>query len=685
MYTEAQLRQWAEHSLSETDIYLFNTGAAQRAYLAYGCHYIPELGMHRFVLWAPNAEAVSLVGDFNGWDPQTHPMLRYHGGVFVLFVAGLQDGDLYKYAVRQYGGATVWKADPFAFYAETGSRTASRVWSLDGYAWSDAEYLRRRAAVDLHCAPLSIYELHLGSWRLPAGGEAPGYRQIAEELAAYCVQMGYTHIELLPLTEYPFAESWGYQVTGYYAPTARYGTPQDLMYFVDTMHRHGIGVILDWVPAHFPRDEHGLARFDGTALFEHEDPRRGAHAEWGTLIFNFGRPEVQSFLISSAMLFFDRYHIDGIRVDAVSSMLYLDYGRKPGESVVNRYGGNTDLEAVDFLRKLNQTVLSAYPGCLTIAEESTAYPMVTWPPQQGGLGFSFKWDMGFMHDTLDYMMMDPYFRQDHHDKLTFSMMYCFSESFVLAFSHDEVVHGKRSMLDKMFGDYAQKFASLRALLGYQYGHPGKKHNFMGTEFGQFIEWDHHRQLDWLLLDYPQHAALQRYVQALNRLYTAESALYRVENSWDGFTWLNVMDASHNSIAFLRRSDQAGPLEYIVCVCRFAPDDDECFVLGLPLAGTLTELLNSDAADYGGHGFHNPVPLRSRRGNFQGHPYQATIRLPGFSTVFFRFQPDAEQPAAEEMAAEEAAAVQQTAAMQKDADGKEVTEKKEQGVCCSGCQ
>ena len=645
MRDAAQTRQWIDRYLNQTDIYLFNTGAAQQAYLTYGCHYLPALGMHRFVLWAPNAAAVHLVGDFNNWDATALAMTKCPGGVFVAFVPGLKDGDLYKYAVSQAGGSVVWKADPFAFHAECGEHTASKVWSLDGYAWGDEAYLRRRAAAEPQRAPLAIYELHLGSWRLREGETYPNYRALAAELAAYCTEMGYTHVELLPITEYPYAESWGYQVTGYYAPTSRYGTPQDLMYLVDTLHQHNIGVIVDWVPAHFPRDAHGLARFDGTALYEHADPRRGDHPEWGTLIFNYGRPEVQSFLISAAMLFFDRYHIDGVRVDAVSSMLYLDYGRKPGEFVPNCFGGNIDFEAVAFLQKLNTTIHSRFPGCLTIAEESTAFPKVTWPAADGGLGFSFKWDMGFMHDTLDYMMMDSFFRQDNHHKLTFSMMYCFSERFILAFSHDEVVHGKRSLLDKMFGGYEQKFAALRALFGYQYGHPGKKLNFMGAEFGQFIEWDHHRQLDWMLLDYPPHAALQRYMRALNRLYTAEAALYQIEDSWDGFAWLNVEDAAHNSIAFLRHAVVAGQDAYIVCACRFAPDDDNGFVLGLPCAGTLTELLNSDDIAYGGRGFTNPRPIRSERKRFQSHAHRAAIRLPGLSAVYFRFTPDATQPEA----------------------------------------
>ena len=528
-------------SLNQDEIYLFNTGNAQAAYLLLGCHFLPEAQCHRFVVWAPHARAMSLVGDFNSWDKSATPMKQEKNGLWSAYVKGLKNGDLYKYCIWQYGGGTVLKADPFAFHSETGPGTASKVWDIEGYAWGDESYLAGRTQKKPQQEPMSIYEVHLGSWRWRVEKERyPWYRKIADQLALYCQEMGYTHVELLPVTEYPFDGSWGYQVTGYFAPTSRYGTPQDFMYFIDTLHQAGIGVIMDWAPAHFPRDEHGLRRFDGTALFEHENPIQAEHPEWGTLIFNYGRPEVQSFLISSAMHFFDQYHIDGLRVDAVSSMLYLDYGRNPGHFVPNKNGGNISLEAMEFLRKLNEAVLTRYPGCFTMAEESTAYPLVTRPPYDDGLGFTFKWDMGFMHDMLEYLAMDPYFRHNHHDKLTFSMMYAFSEHFVLAFSHDEVVHGKKSLLDKMYGDYEEKFATLRTLFGYQFAHPGKKLHFMGSEFGQFIEWDYQKELDWLLLGYPQHAALQRWVAAMNRFYHIYACAVAVSTTaGTDFRWLSV--------------------------------------------------------------------------------------------------------------------------------------------------
>ena len=495
--------------IPDEDVYLFNTGCARKAWLCFGCRYIPELGAHRFVVWAPNAQRVSLVGDFNSWDRAATPMEYIDGGVWVCFVEGLSDGVLYKFCVTGADGHEILKSDPFAAWSEHGENTASRVWKGGSYKWTDESYMSRRAARDFMREPMSIYELHPGSWR-ELSGKKPAYRELADSLAVYCKHMGFTHVELMPITEYPYDGSWGYQVTGYYAPTSRYGNPDDFKYLVDKLHHTGIGVIMDWVPAHFPKDEHGLANFDGTPLFECKERRMAEHPEWGTLVFDYASDQVQSFLVSSACKFFEEYHIDGIRVDAVSSMLYLDYGRRPGEFTPNRNGGNINLDAVAFLQKLNSTVLVNYPGAVTIAEESTAFPKISAPPEDGGLGFCFKWDMGFMHDTLDYMSMDPLYRSHHHDKLTFSMMYAFSENYVLAYSHDEVVHCKKSMIDKMFGDYDQKFSSLRALYGYQFAHPGKKLIFMGGEFGQFIEWNWRQGLDWLLLDYPRHEQLRQY-------------------------------------------------------------------------------------------------------------------------------------------------------------------------------
>ena len=622
----------APGSPMEPELQEFHTGAAVHAYRTFGCHALPGAAGHRFAVWAPHAQRVALVGDFNGWDTAATPMDRLPDGTWVQTVDGLRDGALYKYAVTGADGQTVLKADPFAAHCETGPATASKVWAIEGYVWHDRSYLRRRAARDVYRAPMSIYEVHLGSWRRPETG-LPWYRSIADELADYCRTMHYTHVELLPVTEYPYEGSWGYQVTGYYAPTSRYGTPQDFMYFVDKLHRAGIGVIMDWVPAHFPKDAHGLARFDGTRLYECKDARMAEHPEWGTLIFDYAMPEVQSFLISSAMSFFDRYHIDGIRVDAVSSMLYLNYARRDGEWTPNRDGGSINLGAVAFLQKLNTAVLTAWPGCVTVAEESSAYPGVTKPPYDGGLGFSFKWDMGFMHDTLDYLELDPYFRKYHHDKLTFSMMYAFSENFILAFSHDEVVHGKKSMLDKMYGTYEQKFATLRALYGYQFAHPGKKLTFMGSEFGQFIEWNYKQGLDWLLLDYPMHKAMQRWCSALNACYRSNRTLWDIDDGWDGFTWLNVDDAERSAIAFLRTARNGRRL---VCVCNFTPVRYDDFVIGLPKRGVLRELLSSDSEEFGGSGVHNAPEIRSEDVPFGALPCSARVTLPELATVYFTF-------------------------------------------------
>ena len=621
--------------LPQDDVFLFNTGDARKAWLLLGCRYLPEIKMHRFVVWAPNAETVSLVGDFNGWDTNATPMEKC-GTMWVCFVEGLSNGDLYKYCVTQKGGKKVFKSDPFARWSQTGLDTASRVWT-GSFKWSDGKYMDRRARRDAFTQPMSIYELHLGSWKTEPDGSV-NYVKAAHELAGYCTDMGYTHIELLPLTEYPFPGSWGYQVTGYYAPTARYGTPDEFAEFVDILHNAGIGVIMDWVPAHFPRDAHGLALFDGTRLFECKEKRMADHPEWGTLIFDYAMPEVQSFLISSACYFFENYHIDGIRVDAVSSMLYLNYGRKDGEYTPNAEGGNINLAAVEFLRKLNTAVLSEYPGAITVAEESTAYPMVTMPPKVGGLGFSFKWDMGYMHDTLDYFATDPLFRSGKHDKLTFSMMYAFSENFILAYSHDEVVHGKKSMLDKMFGSYEQKFATLRSLYGYQFAHPGKKLCFMGSEFGQFIEWNYEQSLDWLLLDYPMHEKLREYYKALNKLYTSCLALYDCDKSWDGFKWLNVNDKDRSSIAFLR-SARPENASYLICACNFIPNEHRGFVIGLPENGVLREVLSSDDVRFGGRGLHNAEPIKSRSEPFCDLPYSAQIDLPPLSTVYFEYIPE----------------------------------------------
>ena len=604
-----------------------------RAYEFLGCH-ADGKGGYAFRVWAPNAEAVSVVGDFNDWNGFADTMTRDIDGIWHASVAGVQPGFIYKYAVTGADGKTVLKADPFAFHAETGPATGSRIWDIAGFPWGDGDWMRSRAGANLRESPMNIYEMHLGSWRKAENEVWPNYRNIAAPLAEYCQKMGYTHVELLPVTEYPYEGSWGYQVTGYFAPTSRYGTPQDFMAFVDTLHQAGIGVIIDWVAAHFPRDAHGLPMFDGTPLYEYSDPRMGEHPEWGTLIFDYASPDVRGFLISSASFFLDCYHIDGLRCDAVSSMIYLDYGRKAGEWVPNRDGGNINYDAIDFWRELNDAVTGAFPGAFTVAEESTAYPLITAPTEYGGLGFTFKWDMGFMHDTLDYFRMDPYFRSGNHSKLTFSMMYAFSEKYILAFSHDEVVHGKASMLNKMYGLYGDKFASLRALYGYQFAHPGKKLTFMGGEFGQFIEWDYKKQLDWFLLDYPAHNGMLRWTSALGRLYLQEPALWQIEDSWAGFSWLNPDDNERSSIAFMRWPREGGTP--IVVVCNFTPMTWEDFVIGLPAKGRLVPLLSSDAKKFGGTG-HPFRQIRTRKGDFREFRHTASVPLPPLSVQYFYFK------------------------------------------------
>lgn len=620
--------------IDTNEIYLFNIGEAQQAYTVFGCHYIPELNAHRFIIYAPNAQAVSVVGDFNNWDTTNNPMEKQPQGIFVAFVSGLKDGDTYKYYIEGYDGKAVYKADPFAFHAEVRPATASKVWALGSHRWRDAAYLEDRKKAEPLRRPMSIYEMHLGSWRTKDGYDFPNLRELAGELSEYLVDMGYTHVELLPITEYPFDGSWGYQVTGFYAMTSRYGTPQDYMYFVDTMHAKGIGVIVDWVPAHFPKDEHGLARFDGTCLYEHQNPLQANHPQWGTLIFNYSRPEVVSFLVSSAMMLFDVYHIDGIRVDAVTSMLYLNYARNEGEYVPNEHGGNIDLHAVAFLKKLNAVILTRYPGAVTIAEESTSYPCVTKPPYDGGLGFVFKWNMGYMHDTLSYMSMDHFFRQFHHSKMTFSLHYTFTENFILPYSHDEVVHGKKSLLNKMFGTYDEKFSSLRTMLAFMFAHPGKKLMFMGCEFGQFIEWDYQKQLDWFLLDYEQHAKMQRYVKELNALYKSIPALYEIDDSWDGFRWLNVDETAKSALCFLRLS--AGAEQALVCAFNFTPVPIDHFIIGLPKMGEMRTVFSSDEKRFGGEQTPIDLAVTVTHEEFAGLPYRADISIPPLSAVFYDF-------------------------------------------------
>ena len=613
----------------EMPVYLFHQGTNAHAWELLGAHRQLN-GKTNFCTWAPHAAAISVVGDFNGWDAAANPMTRLNEqGLWGATVELTHDYDCYKYQITTANGRTLYKADPFAFHTQTPPENASKIYRLAGYRWHDAEWMTERAAQDARSLPVNIYELHIGSWRRNADGNYYSYLQLAEELPTYLTEMGYTHVELLPPTEHPYDGSWGYQVTGYYAPSSRYGTPHDFMALVDALHEAGIGVIMDWVPAHFPKDEFGLYEYDGACCYEYSDPTKWEHKDWGTRVFDFGRTEVQSFLTSSANFWAHTYHIDGIRVDAVASMLYLDYGRQEGEWRPNINGGRENLEAVAFLRKLNSAVLSEHPGFLMIAEESTAWPLVTRPPEIGGLGFNFKWNMGWMNDTLFYTSLDPYFRSYNHDKLTFSMMYAFSENFILPISHDEVVHGKGSLLNKMPGDYEQKFAGLRTFMGYMMTHPGKKLLFMGCEFGQFIEWDYHKQLDWMLLDYESHRKTKDYIRALNHYYLAHPALWQVEDNWDGFRWLNADDNTRSVITYYR-ADEKGKKSLVLC--NFAASRWEDYRMGVPEAGTYRVALCSEEEQYGGAGFDRETLYRSEEQPLGQWAHSITLDVPPLSCM-----------------------------------------------------
>jgi 1,4-alpha-glucan branching enzyme len=621
--------------LTDQDIYLFREGTHSHLGSKLGCNLVPGAGAH-FAVWAPNAAAVSVIGDWNGWRAGEDVLApRADGsGIWEGTAAGVQRGQAYKYCITsRVDGFVVEKADPYAFCSELPPATASRAWTLE-YEWRDSAWMNSRASHNGLDAPMSIYELHAGSWRRKDGGFLD-YRELAHALADYVQDLGFTHVELMPVTEHPFYGSWGYQTTGYFAPTARYGTPQDLMYFVDHLHGRGIGVILDWVPSHFPADEHGLVYFDGTHLYEHADPQQGFHPEWKSAIFNFGRNEVRSFLLSSALFWFEKYHIDGLRVDAVASMLYLDYARKQGEWVPNRFGGRENLEAIGFLRMLNQAAYREHPDVTMIAEESTAWPMVSRPTDAGGLGFGLKWNMGWMHDTLEYMKLDPINRRYHQGQLTFSLIYAFNENFVLPLSHDEVVYGKGSLIGKMPGDDWQKFANLRALYGYMWAHPGKKLLFMGGEFGQRREWTHDGELEWWVAQLPEHAGVQHLVRDLNRVYRSEPALHRIDFSADGFEWLDISSADVSVIAFLRKAPgQGAPL---LVVCNFTPVPRPNFLVGVPSRGIWREILNTDAREYGGSGWGSMGSVESVPVTTQGRLESVNLHLPPLATVVLRWE------------------------------------------------
>jgi 1,4-alpha-glucan branching enzyme len=627
-----------QSTLSEFDLYLIAEGTHNRAYEKLGAHLGERNGQRgaHFAVWAPNAGRVSVIGDFNQWNSAADIMRPSSAGVWEAFVPDIGSGVVYKYHVesrdRRYA---VDKADPYGFAAEIRPRTASRVWDLQDYSWLDNSWMASRAKNNSLNSPISIYEVHLGSWKRVSeeANRWLTYREMAPLLADYVHDAGFTHVELMPIMEHPFDGSWGYQIIGYFAPTSRFGTPSDFMYLIDYLHRRGIGVILDWVPAHFPKDESGLGYFDGSHLYEHADPKQAEQPDWNTFVFNYGRNEVQSFLISNALFWFDKYHVDGLRVDAVASMLYLDYGKREGEWIPNRYGGKENIDAIHFLRSVNERVYESYPDVMMMAEESTAWPQVSRPTYLGGLGFGFKWNMGWMHDMLDYMSQDPVLRSYHHNQITFSLIYAFTENFVLPLSHDEVVYGKGSMLRKMPGDEWQKFANLRLLYGFMFGHPGKKLLFMGDEFGQWSEWNHEASLEWDLLKNPLHAGLQRWVRDLNTLYRGQSSLHEFDFNAAGFEWVDCKDSQRSIISFLRRGPSAE--DQILFVCNFTPVVRENYRVGVPMEGSWREVLNSDAPLYGGSGQGNFGGLSTIPLPIHGRPFTLNMRLPPLGVVAFQ--------------------------------------------------
>src|SRR5881392_914219 len=625
--------------MGEVDLHLFAEGQHWKIYDKFGAHVrtIGDASGVYFSVWAPNAQRVSVVGDFNGWEGRVNPMRKLVGsGVWELFLPGIKQGAHYKFEIRTQTGALLLKSDPFAFFNQHGKATASLVYDLERYTWNDGAWMESRRARNWPRSLISIYEVHRGSWRRKTeeGNRHLSYLELAETLLPYVLEMGYTHVELLPVAEHPFEGSWGYQVTNYYAPTSRFGPPDDLRHFIDKCHQAGIGVIMDWVPAHFPKDAHALAEFDGTDLYEHMDPRQGEQQDWGTLIFNFGRNEVRNFLIGNALFWFDKYHIDGLRVDAVASMLYLDYSRKPGQWIPNVYGGRENLDAIYFLKRFNEVCYERFPGIMTIAEESTDWPGVSRPTYLGGLGFGFKWNMGWMHDFLTYMQLDPIHRRFHQGSITFSLIYAFQENFILVLSHDEVVYGKRSLLNKMPGDEWQKFANLRMFVAWMYGHPGKKLLFMGGEFGQWREWNHDASLDWNLTELPRHDGLRRLVQHLNYIYKSEPALWQLDDTYAGFDWIDFHDADNSVVAFLRKS-RAG--EMIAFVVNATPMVHHNYRLGVPESGFYREVINTDAETYGGSNLGNYGGVRSEDRQWMGREHSILIHLPPLATVAFKLE------------------------------------------------
>ncbi len=621
--------------LSDADLYLHAEGTLHEAYKSLGAHVVECEGVRgvRFAVWAPNAECVTLVGDFNDWDSRRHPMRRRNSGVWEIFIPGIGQGTAYKYNVRSRIAAhQQLKADPYAFRCETPPKSASVVWDISSYGWNDSAWMKARAKTDWLKSPVSVYEVHLGSWLRGPHGEAVTYRELAVKLVEYVKRMGYTHIELLPAMEHPFSGSWGYQVIGHYAPTSRFGTPDDFRYLIDSFHQAGIGVIMDWVPGHFPKDAHGLVFFDGTALYEHADPRKGEQRDWGTLIFNYGRNEVRAFLISNALFWLNEYHIDGLRVDAVASMLYLDYSRKPGEWIPNQYGGNENLEAIDFLRRFNE-LAHQVPGVFTVAEESTAFPGVSKPVYLNGLGFTMKWNMGWMHDMLHYFSSDPIYRKYNQSDITFSMLYAFTENFVLPISHDEVVHGKRSLLNKMPGDEWRQFANVRAFLAYMWAHPGKKLLFMGQEIGQREEWSHDSSIRWDLLEFDFHRKLQALARDLNRIYRENPALYEVDFRYAGFEWIDFHDVEASVISFLRKAED--PSDFLLFCCNFTPVPRFGYEIGAPQEGFYEEILNTDSEAFGGSNLGNGGMVSSRPIPRHGKPHSIAVTLPPLSVVAFK--------------------------------------------------